>query len=395
MKLTFKKISIIWALACLLLGTSSFGQVPQKFNYQGIARDTKGNPMSKQQLSLKLSVLPTEDATVSEYEETQQVTTNEFGLYTLQIGNGTIVTGEMKDVKWETGNKYIRVAIDPQGGTNYQVIGTSQLLSVPYAIYADKAGMARESVGGTGATRAGGVVSGASHAPVGTTADNGFLTRFTGYNTIEKSVMNQDASGHIAMNGPAFPTAALTVNSACGIQPLVLESPIGCHNLIRENGANRGYFGSYVGSPAVPGCFPGVPFPGATDVDFDAGTSGGNPTGKFHLTTQTIPRMTIMPNAGGGRVGINNTTPNTGPLPSGITLNPNLILDVNGRVQIRGGAPQANYVLTSVDNNGYANWQNPNANPFLANDWHLTGNTVGSTGKYLGTNDNYPLQFIR
>lgn len=71
--------------------------------------------MSNQKMSLKLSVLPTADANVAEYEETQSVTTNEFGLYTLQIGNGTALIGQMKTVKWETGNKYIKVSIDPTG----------------------------------------------------------------------------------------------------------------------------------------------------------------------------------------------------------------------------------------------------------------------------------------
>jgi hypothetical protein len=128
-------------------------QTPQKFNYQGIARDTKGNPMGKQTLGIKLSVLPTADATTPEYEEVQTITTNEFGLYTLQIGNGTAVSGTMKDVKWETGNKYIRVDIDPQGGTNYADAGTTQLLSVPYAIYADRAGMAKMPTGNRAGTQ--------------------------------------------------------------------------------------------------------------------------------------------------------------------------------------------------------------------------------------------------
>lgn len=96
-------------------------------------------------MSLKLSVLPTSDASVAEYEETQLVSTNEFGLYTLQIGNGSAVTGNMKTVKWETGNKYIKVAIDPTGGNNYVDAGTNQLLSVPYAIYADKAGTSADA----------------------------------------------------------------------------------------------------------------------------------------------------------------------------------------------------------------------------------------------------------
>jgi hypothetical protein len=79
------------------------------------------------------------------------VTTNEFGLYTLKIGEGEATVGEMNTVKWETGNKYIRVSIDPQGGSQFTDAGTTQLLSVPYAIYAEKAGMAKN----TGGSRAG------------------------------------------------------------------------------------------------------------------------------------------------------------------------------------------------------------------------------------------------
>jgi hypothetical protein len=70
-------------------------------------------------MAINLAVLPTADATVAEYEETQMINTNEFGLYTLQIGAGTAVAGEMKTVKWETGNKYIKVAIDPNGGNDF------------------------------------------------------------------------------------------------------------------------------------------------------------------------------------------------------------------------------------------------------------------------------------
>ena len=149
MKLTIKQLLV---LVGLLISTLSYGQVPQKFNYQGIARDVKGNPLANQKMSLKLSVLPTQDATVAEYEETQLVTTNEFGLYTLQIGNGQVVTGDMKTVKWETGNKYINVSIDPTGGSNYVDAGTTQLLSVPYALYSDRSGSAKESAPSTRAT---------------------------------------------------------------------------------------------------------------------------------------------------------------------------------------------------------------------------------------------------
>ncbi|HNB81914.1 MAG TPA: hypothetical protein PLP14_07440, partial [Chitinophagaceae bacterium] len=74
MKLNTKNVKT-WLLACGfgLFATGMYAQAPQKFNYQGIARDLKGNPMGKQQLGLKISVLPTEDATQPEYEETQLV----------------------------------------------------------------------------------------------------------------------------------------------------------------------------------------------------------------------------------------------------------------------------------------------------------------------------------
>ncbi|QLH45984.1 MAG: hypothetical protein HWD58_10375 [Bacteroidota bacterium] len=142
--------------------------------------------MGKQTLGIKLSVLPTSDATTPEYEEVQTITTNEFGLYTLQIGNGQAVTGTMAEVKWETGNKYIRVSIDPKGGSNYVDAGTTQLLSVPYAIYADKAGLAKETAGGT---RAGTV----STSAAGTGTVN-YLTKFTAANTIYNSQVFDNGS---------------------------------------------------------------------------------------------------------------------------------------------------------------------------------------------------------
>lgn len=108
-------------------------QAPEKFNYQGIARDNTGNALPNQALGLKISIL--HNSTV-DYSETHSVTTNDFGLYTLVIGEGTPVFGGMASVDWSSGNKYIKVEIDPTGGTNYTDLGTTELLSVPYALYA-------------------------------------------------------------------------------------------------------------------------------------------------------------------------------------------------------------------------------------------------------------------
>lgn len=206
---------IKWILVVLLVQTlaltEAMAQVPQLFNYQGIARDNKGNPLQSQSLSLKISVLATADATVSDYDERHSVKTNEFGLYTLQIGNGTPLLGDMKSVKWETGNKYIRVAIDPKGGDDFQWVGTTQLLSVPYALYADKAGMARETVNSTGGTRAGAV----STSATGTGTTN-YLTKFTAANTIYNSQLFDNGS-NIGI-GTASPASKLHITTSTGNQ---------------------------------------------------------------------------------------------------------------------------------------------------------------------------------
>lgn len=204
-----KKLLLLFLFAISL---NLHAQVPQKFNYQGVARTQQGAPIKNQTLRIKISILPTDDATVSEYEEIQFVTTNEFGLYSLQIGAGITVLGDMKTVKWETGNKYIQVAIDLNGGNDFQLIGTTQLLSVPYAIYAERAGQARETVdGNTSTTRTGAV----STSATGTGTAN-YLTKFTAANTIYNSQLFDNGT-NVGI-GTASPAGKLHITTSSGNQ---------------------------------------------------------------------------------------------------------------------------------------------------------------------------------
>lgn len=137
MKNLFLLVSIL-----LLIAKQSLSQAPKQFHYQGIARHTDGQPFSNQTLQIKISILPAMDALEAEYEEKHQVITNAFGLYTLSIGAGEVLRGSMQQVAWENGNQFVRVAVDLKGNGQYVQLGTTQLLSVPYALYADKAGNA-------------------------------------------------------------------------------------------------------------------------------------------------------------------------------------------------------------------------------------------------------------
>ncbi|MDT0294608.1 tail fiber domain-containing protein [Mesonia ostreae] len=133
-------------LSLLFIGFSAQAQTPEKFNYQGIARNTQGEPMASQDLGLKISII---NGSTAIYSEVHQVTTNNFGLYTLAIGDGTPVSGAMASVGWST-TKLLKVEIDPYGGTNYTDLGTTELLSVPYAMYAVTSGGIGSPTGAAG-----------------------------------------------------------------------------------------------------------------------------------------------------------------------------------------------------------------------------------------------------
>lgn len=115
-------------------------QAPQGFNYQGVARNTSGEPLANQNVSVKTSILNDSQLGTLIYSETHSVTTNQFGLFTLIIGSGAVGTGTFNAIDWSTGSKYLKVEIDPTGGSTYSLSGTTQLLSVPYALYAAKSG---------------------------------------------------------------------------------------------------------------------------------------------------------------------------------------------------------------------------------------------------------------
>ncbi|MCF8464837.1 MAG: DUF1566 domain-containing protein [Flavobacteriales bacterium] len=122
-----------------VIATGVFAQAPQKMNYQGVARDNAGNVLANQNIGLRLSILSGSVSGTVEFSETQSTTTNDFGLFNIQIGAGTVVssTGE---IGWGSASHYLKVEMDATGGTNYVAMGTSELVSVPYAFYAEKAG---------------------------------------------------------------------------------------------------------------------------------------------------------------------------------------------------------------------------------------------------------------
>jgi uncharacterized protein (TIGR02145 family) len=128
---TLKFIVLMWNISA---------QPPQAFKYQAVARDTSGSVLVNQSISFRVGIMQDSVNGMLVYSETYIATTNQFGLVNLEIGNGIIISGIFADIAWQDGPYFLKIEMDASGGTNYQFIGVSQILSVPYALYSSATG---------------------------------------------------------------------------------------------------------------------------------------------------------------------------------------------------------------------------------------------------------------
>lgn len=114
-------------------------QVPFKINYQAAIRN-EGAPLILKDIGLRISILSGSATGPIVYSETQIPHTDEFGIVTTVIGNGTVVSGKLSELDWSSGPYFVKIDVDPSGGTNYRISGSSQLLGVPYAFFSMTSG---------------------------------------------------------------------------------------------------------------------------------------------------------------------------------------------------------------------------------------------------------------
>jgi hypothetical protein len=134
-----------YIISILLLGVmSSIGQAqaPSKMNYQAVIRDGSGDLLTNQFVRTRFQVIAKSESGVAVYTETHDVQTNANGLATLTIGSGTVVSGDFTTIDWSDGPYFLKTETDPAGGNNFSLVGTSELMSVPYALYAANGGVA-------------------------------------------------------------------------------------------------------------------------------------------------------------------------------------------------------------------------------------------------------------
>ena len=131
-----------FSLSFLLLSFSFLliAQSPNSFNFQGVARDMDGNPLPNKEIGLEFALIQGDPLGNIIYIESHQVTTQGTGLFSVQIGEGNVLNGDIATIDWSQGPYYLRTGLDEDGGQIYTIVGTSELLSVPYALYAANSG---------------------------------------------------------------------------------------------------------------------------------------------------------------------------------------------------------------------------------------------------------------
>jgi hypothetical protein len=186
-------------VAFVTISLSSLGQSPEGFKYQAVVRNSSNAILSNQAVGLRMTILQGTASGTSVYSETFSATTNTNGLVNIEIGNGSVLSGTFSTINWANGPYFIETAVDATGGTAYSVMGTSQLMSVPYALYAKTSGNGQGPMGPQGAVGPQGPAG--ATGPIGPTGPQGLQGN-------QGNQGNQGTQGETGATGPAGPGIA-------------------------------------------------------------------------------------------------------------------------------------------------------------------------------------------
>jgi hypothetical protein len=123
-------------VSVLFVALGFIAQAPNLFKYQAVARNTAGDVIANQSVGFEISILQNSSGGASVYTETHAITTNQHGLANLSIGGGAVISGDFSTIDWGNAIYFLQIKMDVAGGTAYVLMGSSQLLSVPYALNA-------------------------------------------------------------------------------------------------------------------------------------------------------------------------------------------------------------------------------------------------------------------
>lgn len=207
-----KQLIILVSIFCCSLW--AIAQSPDGITYQGFALDEQGSPLTSMAIGIQIAVLSGTADGEEIYKEQHQLNTTDNGIFNLTVGRGTDLAGTFMDIEWEKGRHFLSIELSEDGNTPYRKIGTVELLSVPYTLYASK-------------TRAGEKGEGGQKGPTGQKGEIG----------------DPGPIGGIGAQGPMGPSGATAARGPAGPSTIViLDTPpdVAIEGTIYlDNGSNR------------------------------------------------------------------------------------------------------------------------------------------------------------
>lgn len=140
------KINFSTFILFFFIAVGVFAQAPQGFNFQGVARSANADIVASKTIKVRISIIENSAIGTETFAEIHSPTTNAQGLFSLTIGAGTPSLGSFATINWAVGAKFLKTEIDVTGGNNFVLVSTTQMMSVPYALYAEKSGKTQVNI---------------------------------------------------------------------------------------------------------------------------------------------------------------------------------------------------------------------------------------------------------
>ncbi len=322
---------IFITLNFVLMAIIIIAQVPAGISYQAAVRNTSGDIVANKTVKFKFSILTGSETGSPVYVETQSVTTNAFGLANLKVGMGTKISGTFDPDGWGDSKHYMKVELDPNNGNSFNLLGTSQLLSVPYAFYAHTV----KNIPDNSVTSA-------------KIADNAVIN-----SKIINTAVTTDKLANNAVTAPKLASMGATTGQVLKWNGTAWApgADMSGSSLWSQNGPNIFYDTGKVG----------------------IGKDPKDDLRQFQVLTEAIQAI----------AGVNNSASYATIFGQNLGAGP--AADFRNRIRIADGTEGAGKVLTS-DADGHSSWQAP-----ASSLWEISGKNIYYNTGYVGIGFNNPL----